>query len=71
MSDKQWALDVIRKIPDGASLEEITETLRCMAAISKGMESVERGDVVPHEEVEKMMAQWTVGSFGQPKPSTS
>ncbi|HYG75259.1 MAG TPA: hypothetical protein VEK08_09680 [Planctomycetota bacterium] len=53
MSAKDLALDTINKLPDNISLEEIAEKLAFMAAVQKGIESADRGDVVPLEVVEQ------------------
>lgn len=36
MTDKQAVIDALNRLPEGASLEEITEELHMMAAIRRG-----------------------------------
>jgi len=58
MSDKQIALNSIARLPEDASLEVIAERIDFLAAIRKGLDQVERGETVPHEEVKRQLAAW-------------
>jgi predicted transcriptional regulator len=58
MSDKELALDSIRRLPADAGLDTIAERLEFLAAIRKGSEQIERGETVPHEEVKRQLATW-------------
>ncbi|HEU6448822.1 MAG TPA: hypothetical protein VFV23_10345 [Verrucomicrobiae bacterium] len=58
MSDKQLALDSIERLPEDASLNVIAERVEFLAAIRKGLDQVERGETVPHDEVKRQLASW-------------
>jgi predicted transcriptional regulator len=58
MSDKQLALDSIERLPADASLDAIAERMVFLAAIRKGLNQIERGETVPHEEVKRQLATW-------------
>jgi predicted transcriptional regulator len=58
MSDKELALDSIRRLPEDAGLDAIAERLEFLAAIRKGSEEIDRGETVPHEEVKRQLASW-------------
>lgn len=58
MSDKQLALDSIQRLPADASLESIAERLEFLAGIRKGLDQIERGETVPHDEVKRQLASW-------------
>ena len=58
MSDKELVLDSIQRLPKSATLRQIRERVEFLAAIKEGEDSVDRGKVVPHEEVEKQFAAW-------------
>ena len=58
MSDKELALDSIQRLPANARLDAIAERLEFLAAIRKGSEQIERGEIVPHEEVKRQLAAW-------------
>ena len=58
MSDKQLALDSIERLPDNASLDVIAERVEFLAAIRKGLDQIEHGETIPHEEVKRQLATW-------------
>jgi predicted transcriptional regulator len=58
MSDKELALDSIRRLPEDTGLDTIAERLDFLAAIRKGSAQIERGETVPHEEVKRQLATW-------------
>jgi predicted transcriptional regulator len=58
MSDKQFALETIERLPDNASLDAIAQRLEFVAGIRKGLDQIEKGETVPHEEVKRQLAAW-------------
>ncbi len=58
MSDKQLVLDSIERLPENASLDAIAERVEFMAAIRKGLDQIERGQTIPHDEVKRQLATW-------------
>lgn len=58
MSNKEAVLEAMRKMPEDASLEEISEEIAILAAIQRGEEAAAAGRVVPHEEVKQRLASW-------------
>ena len=58
VSDKQLALESIQRLPDDASLDTIAERLEFLAAIRKGLNQIERGETLSHEEVKRQLATW-------------
>ena len=58
MSDKQLALDSIVRLPEDASLAVIAERLDFLAAIRTGLDQLERGETIPHDEVKRQLATW-------------
>ena len=57
MSDKELALDSIQRLPPDAKLDAIAERLDFLAALRKGLDEIDRGETVPHEEVKTAIAQ--------------
>lgn len=51
MTDKQAVLDLLRRLPETASLDGISEELRIMTAIRQGRADVATGRTKTHEEV--------------------
>ena len=58
MTEKEMVLETIRALPDNCSLEEIAERIEFMAAVQKGLDQLDKGEGIPHEEVKKQLASW-------------
>ena len=58
MTDKQAVIDALSRLPEAASLEEITEELNIMASIRRGRADIAAGRSKSHEEVEQLVASW-------------
>ena len=58
MTDKQAVMDALQRLPENASLDEIAEELRIMAAVRKGRGDVAAGRVKAQSEVEQMFKSW-------------
>ena len=58
MTDKQAVLDALQRLPENASLEEITEELRIMAAVRRGRADVAAGRTKTHREVQDQLESW-------------
>ena len=60
MSNRDIAIDLIRKLPEGASLHEIAREIELIAGVREGFEELERGEGVPAERVREMVSSWIV-----------
>lgn len=58
MTQKKLVLDVINELPDETSLAEIADRIEFLAAIQKGLDQLDRGEGIPHEEVKRQLATW-------------
>lgn len=58
MSDKQLVLDSIERLPDDANLDVIAQRVEFLAAVRKGLDQIERGQTIPHDEVKRQLASW-------------
>lgn len=58
MTDKQAVIDALDRLPEGATLDEITAELQIMAAIRRGRADIAAGRTKAHDEVEKMVESW-------------
>ncbi len=58
MSDKQLVLDSIERLPNDASLDAIAERVEFLAAVRKGIDQIDRGQTIPHDEVKRQLASW-------------
>ena len=59
MSDKEAVIEAIRKLPDTATMEEISEDVAILASLRRAKQASEAGQVVSHEEVKNRLASWT------------
>ena len=58
MSDKQTVLEVINRMPDSISLDQIHDELALMKSLREGLADSEAGRVISHEEVKKRFSSW-------------
>ena len=58
MTDKEAVLDALQRLPENASLEEITEELRIMAAVRSGRADVAAGRTKTQQEVRDLLHSW-------------
>jgi predicted transcriptional regulator len=58
MTDKQAVMDALQRLPENASLDEITQELRLMAAIRRGRADVAAERVRNHEQVKELLSSW-------------
>lgn len=57
---KQEVSDLLDRLPEDCSLEDIQYHLLVLQKIQRGLKDIEEGDVYTQEEVEKMMSKWLV-----------
>jgi predicted transcriptional regulator len=57
-SVKEEAIQLIRRLPDDTTLEDIQYHLYVQQKVRRGMQDVEEGRVYTQEEVEKRMKRW-------------
>ncbi len=58
MSDKQLVVELLKRLPEDAKLQDIGKEIEFLAAIREGEEQADRGEVVPHEQVKREFASW-------------
>lgn len=59
MSDKQAVLEAVRQMPDDATLLQINAELATLEAIRRGLRAVDEGRVKSHEDVKRLVVEWT------------
>ena len=57
MRAKELALDVIKQLPDDATMRELTEELYS-AAVREGLDELDQGKGIPHDEVKRQFEGW-------------
>jgi hypothetical protein len=60
VTEKEIVLETIRALPDDCTIDEVAERIRFMAGVQTGLEELDRGEEIPHEEVKKQLASWFI-----------
>jgi predicted transcriptional regulator len=58
-TDKQIAYTALQRMPESATLDEISEELAILAAIRRGEAAADAGRTLTHAEVQQRSAAWT------------
>jgi predicted transcriptional regulator len=58
MTTKEAVIELIRRLPDDVSTEDIMEELYVRLQIEEGIRELDEGKGIPHEEVKRRMAKW-------------
>ncbi len=61
-SEKAEALELIKKLPDDASTSTIMDELFVEQQVDKGLQDVEKGGALTHEELKERIAKWRKSS---------
>jgi predicted transcriptional regulator len=69
---KEVVREVLARVPDDASLEEIQYHIYVRQKIDRGLEDVQNGRTISQKEMESRMARW-LGTYRglKPPPQTS
>ena len=60
MSNREIAIDLIRKLPENASLHEIAREIEFVAGVREGFEQIQRGEGISAEKVRELIPSWIV-----------
>jgi predicted transcriptional regulator len=60
MTNKEIVQDLLRRIPDNATLHDIARELEFIAAVREGLSELDKGDRVSIEEVEQELPSWII-----------
>lgn len=55
---KEQVQEILETLPEDASLEDIQYHIYVRQKIQQGMDEVESGQVISHEEVQQRLAKW-------------
>jgi predicted transcriptional regulator len=62
MEAKQAVRELLEKLPDDCTLEDVLYHLYVLQRISQGLADAESGRLIPHEQVEQELRQrWLLG----------
>ena len=60
MTNKEIVQDLLRRIPDEASLQDIARELEFIAAVRQGLSELDNGESVPIDQVEQELPSWII-----------
>ena len=60
MTNKEIIQDLLQRIPDDASLQDIARELQFIAAIRQGLSELDNGERIPIDEVEQELPSWII-----------
>ena len=58
MTDKQAVMDALQRLPEQASLDDIADESRIMAAIRRGRADIAAGRTKSHAEASELLESW-------------
>jgi hypothetical protein len=59
MSNKEVVSDLLTRLPDDVSLQQIAREVEFVAGVREGLAQLDRGEGVEIEKVEKLIDSWT------------
>ena len=58
MTTKERAIETISQMPDDATIGDIMAELYVQLKIEKGLQQLDAGEVISHEEAMKRLSKW-------------
>ena len=55
---KEKVLETIKKLPDNVNYDDIMESIYVQQMITKGIEQLDNGDFISHEDVKERFKEW-------------
>jgi predicted transcriptional regulator len=55
---KEKVLDVLRRLPPDATIEDAMERLYFLGKVERGLKQADAGEVVSHEEARRYVNEW-------------
>lgn len=51
-------LKTVSALPDDCTIDEIADRIEFLAAVQKGLDQLDCGESIPHEEIKRQLASW-------------
>jgi hypothetical protein len=58
MTEKEMVLKTVRELPDDCSIDEIADRIEFLAAVQNGLDQLDGGEGISHEEIKRQLASW-------------
>ena len=55
---KDKVIELIKALPDDVTVDDIMEEIYFKSQVDEGLAQLDRGEGIPHEDVEKRMSRW-------------
>jgi len=55
---KEQVIELLKAMPDDATVDDVLEELYFKLQVDQGLAELDRGESIPHEEVERRLAKW-------------
>ena len=55
---KEKVIESIKKLPDNANYDDIMESIYVQQMITKGIEQLDKGEFISHEDVKERFREW-------------
>ncbi len=55
---KEKVIESIKKLPDNANYDDIMESIYVQQMITKGIEQLDKGEFISHEDVKERFKEW-------------
>ncbi len=62
MSNRELVIDLVNKLPEDTTLENIAREIEFVAGVKESIAQADRGEVIPLEDVDKLIKQWAAES---------
>jgi predicted transcriptional regulator len=60
MSTKQIVQDLLQRLPEDVSLQDIAQEIEFVAAVRQGLDELDRGERIPIEDIERELPSWVI-----------
>lgn len=58
MTNKELVQKSVRELSADCSIDELADRIEFLAAVQKGLNQLDNGEVIPHEGIKKQLASW-------------
>jgi hypothetical protein len=57
ITTKEQVIELVKALPDNATLDDVLEEIYFKLQVDQGIAELDRGESIPHEEVERRLAK--------------
>lgn len=58
ITTKEQVIELVKALPDNATMDDVLEEIYFKLQVDQGIAELDRGESIPHEEVERRLAKW-------------